>query len=219
MRGAIAVLVLALAAGCAASPDGASAGHGGNASAAPLVAPSQSNQAPVAAAPFVERSDASLGALAASQPSPPVTLSIASIGIDMTIQPVGLAADNSMEIPTSASVVGWYEHGAAPANDTGNTVLAAHVDDAQMGLGPFSKLKKLGEGDEVWVADASGQLHGYTVRAVEQTSKTTVDSGLLFARDGNPQLVLVTCGGKWNESTRHYEDNVIVWAEPMEVST
>lgn len=221
MRAAITVIALALVAGCA--PRTAVQEPSPTAVATPASAQSEQYlgepQRPVKAAPYVDIADASIASLAATQPAAPTSLSITSIGLDMRIESVGLAPDSSMEIPESATVAGWYEYGAAPAASQGNTVLAAHVDDARVGLGPFAKLKKLGEGDEVWVADAQGVLHGYTVSAVEQTAKSTVDPALIFARDGDPQLVLVTCGGRWNESTRHYEDNVIVWARPMEVTT
>jgi hypothetical protein len=37
----------------------------------------------------------------------------------------------------------------------------------------------------------------------------------IFARDGAPQLVLITCGGTFDRTIRSYEDNVVVTAEPV----
>lgn len=34
----------------------------------------------------------------------------------------------------------------------------------------------------------------------------------LFVNSGPPKLALVTCGGPFDAATRHYLDNVIVWA-------
>ena len=35
-----------------------------------------------------------------------------------------------------------------------------------------------------------------------------------FGRGGPSRLVLITCGGTFDSSTRHYRDNVVVVAEP-----
>ena len=36
----------------------------------------------------------------------------------------------------------------------------------------------------------------------------------LFSRAGPPRLALITCGGAFNDTTRHYADNVVIVAEP-----
>jgi hypothetical protein len=36
----------------------------------------------------------------------------------------------------------------------------------------------------------------------------------IYSRRGRPRLVLVTCGGPFDEATRHYRDNVVVTAVP-----
>ena len=36
----------------------------------------------------------------------------------------------------------------------------------------------------------------------------------VWAEGGPPRLALVTCGGVFNYSTGHYNDNVIIWATP-----
>lgn len=161
-------------------------------------------------------SDTSLDAFVASLPSAPVKLWIDSLGIDMPVSAQGLAPDGSMGIPELAAEAGWYRHGAAPASDGGNVVIAAHVDDAREGLGPFALLKDLAIGATVRVADAEGITHDYVVVAKEQTAKTTVDPAVMFAQEGPETLVLVTCGGRFNWDTRHYDDNVIVWAQPVQ---
>ncbi len=123
-----------------------------------------------------------------------------------------------MEIPESAAVAGWYRFGPAPGADAGNAVLAAHVDDARIGLGPFFRLRDLEPGAAVQVVDASGATLEFVVDRVEQTSKQEVDMGLVFDRDAPAALVLVTCGGRFDWDTGHYEDNVVVHATPVEES-
>ena len=50
--------------------------------------------------------------------------------------------------------------------------------------------------------------------AIDQTPKTSVTWDDVFVRDGSHRLVLVTCGGTFQQQVRSYSDNVIVTAEP-----
>ncbi len=50
----------------------------------------------------------------------------------------------------------------------------------------------------------------------ERISKHVVDYDSIIA-DSAGMLVLVTCGGTFDQSSRHYDDNVIVWAASTEV--
>ncbi|WP_062381736.1 class F sortase [Demequina pelophila] len=146
----------------------------------------------------------------------PVRLQVERLGIDMEIVGVGYAADGGMELPATAATAGWFRLGGNPSGGLradANTVVAAHVDDPS-GLGPFAALREARPGDRVVVTDASGATWSYTVERVEQTSKPDVDFSAVFARDGDPRLVLVTCGGRWDAGAQHYEDNVMVWAAP-----
>jgi hypothetical protein len=36
----------------------------------------------------------------------------------------------------------------------------------------------------------------------------------IFSRNGKPRLVIVTCGGPFDQAIRHYRDNVVVTAVP-----
>ena len=51
-------------------------------------------------------------------------------------------------------------------------------------------------------------LEGYSVRLED-----------LFARDGTPRLVLITCGGNFNRALDSYDDNVVVIAIPTDLGT
>jgi len=160
--------------------------------------------------------DATLAGARAALPQPPTSLSIGALSLSMPVDPVGLAADGTMALPGSALTAGWYQNGAVPGAAEGNIVIAAHVDDAEVGLGPFAGLRKLEIGEEVRLADATGREFVYRVTSVEQTDKSQVDPNVLFAGNVAPRLALVTCGGTWDAKIGHYQDNVIVWAELTE---
>jgi len=156
--------------------------------------------------------DTSPETLAAQRTAVPMALTIDAFDIDMPVMAVGIESDGQMEVPESAAVAGWYRFGPVPGSAQGNAVIAAHVDDSEMGLGPFSRLRDMEVGMELGVAMEDGTDVTYVVEAVEQTDKQVVDMDLVFQRDGEHQMVLVTCGGRWDRDVGHYDDNVVVYA-------
>jgi sortase (surface protein transpeptidase) len=94
-------------------------------------------------------------------------------------------------------------------------VIAGHVDSATQGGGAFFRLRDLRPGDEVTVAGSDGATRTFSVVSREVFEKAAVPLDQLFARDGPPRLTLITCGGAFDASSRHYRDNVVVTAQPV----
>jgi LPXTG-site transpeptidase (sortase) family protein len=156
---------------------------------------------------------ASAAATTTTAPVPigaPTHLRIDTIGLDTGIVPVGLDADGAMAIPP-AQLVGWYDLGPRPG-EAGSAVLAGHVDLAGE-RGAFFELTKLPVGAEI-VVDSGGTTSRWIVFAREQIPKDDVDLTRFFTRDGPDRLTLVTCGGAFDRSARHYRDNIVVTALP-----
>jgi hypothetical protein len=55
----------------------------------------------------------------------------------------------------------------------------------------------------------------FAVVARERYAKTAIPLEKYFARDGAVRLTLITCGGRFDPKTRHYQDNVVVTATPV----
>ena len=68
---------------------------------------------------------------------------------------------------------------------------------------------------EVEVLDGDGTTHRYEVVGREAISKQALPVDRIFARDGPPRLVLVTCGGEYVPELRSHRDNVVVTAVPV----
>jgi Sortase domain len=134
--------------------------------------------------------------------------------IDLPIEPVGVADDGWMELPTTAFAIGWYQFGARPADKAGTTVLAGHVDTKKEGLGPLAALRDVDEGASIVLAAADGRSRRYAVAEVEVIRKARVPLDQIFAREGPETLVVITCGGPYSRSTG-YRDNVVVTARPV----
>ena len=165
--------------------------------------------------PDVPVQDASLASLSARTVVPPVRVELPALGVAAAVDQVGVADDGQMELPPDPDRVGWYRFGAAPGEDQGAAVLAAHVDSRRYGLGQFSQLQESSPGDRVVVVLADGRSVEHEVVEVRSESKAVVQLDALFRREGEPSLVLVTCGGVYDADARSYEDNVVVTAVPV----
>lgn len=214
-----------------------SASSAGSATPSPTVTPSPSATArfatPVArASPTATRSSPPASRASPIHPSnapttkkdPPtkkkVTASsfrveIPSLDAALPVVAVGVAKDGQMAIPDDPSIAGWYRFGPGPTSQQGASVISAHVDSRD-GVGPLSKLDRLGRGDRI-VVTVAGEQVGYVVDRVDRYAKTALDLDALFSRTGPARLHLVSCGGEWNPRTRHYEDNVVVVAQRTSV--
>jgi len=149
------------------------------------------------------------------QVSAPVRIQIPSVSIDIKITPVGVEADGLMQIPENIQVAGWYRYGPWPSSETGSTVITAHVDSFDQGLGPFAYLKEMPADAEIIVTTGDGVDHRYRLESVQNIQKTQLPLDQVFDRDGAPRIVLLTCGGQFDKNVRNYSDNVVAIANPL----
>jgi len=145
----------------------------------------------------------------------PSRMVVASLGVDVPVLATGLDDAGNMALPPDPANAGWYEYGPAPASPAGATVIAAHVDSLTYGIGPFAAFADAVPGTEIVVTDTAGAVRTYAVSSVDTTDKLDVVWASVFDRTGPSRLVVVTCGGEFDYSTRHYLSNVIVVATPV----
>lgn len=151
----------------------------------------------------------------AEVPNPqPVGLVVESLDIaSAPIVDVGVESNGEMEIP-GAREIGWYRFGPTPG-ESGSAVLAAHI--AFNGRdGVFRDLDDLEVGAVVEVMYDDGSSRRFRVTETAQYAKDELPVDRIFAKDGAPELTLITCGGDFNRSLRSYSDNVVVYAEPID---
>jgi sortase (surface protein transpeptidase) len=143
----------------------------------------------------------------------PVRLEIPRIGVATGLQRLGRATDGTVEVPSGPgkwTMAGWYDGGTRPG-DPGSAVILGHVDSTS-GPAVFYRLRELRPGDRVEVVRAGGSRIAFTVERVEQYDKRRFPTAEVYYPTLEPMLRLVTCGGAFNYATRHYTDNVIVFA-------
>lgn len=171
---------------------------------------------PAASPPKVATRSARLNDVESSKQPTPVGLHADTIGVrSAPIDDVGIEPDGAMEIPTDISRIGWYEYGPSPGQDEGTAVLTAHIDSRTQGKGVFYHLDAMSAGDAVEVEMSDGTIRTFVVDEVRQIPKVDLPTGDLFRRDGSSRLALITCGGEFDDSSRHYRDNLVVLATPV----
>jgi hypothetical protein len=174
--------------------------------------------------PHVQRAaslaNRSLGGASAPETarSQPVGISIPALRISSALGPArGLNEDGTIsDAPLSGptwSLPWWYDGGPAPG-EAGSAVLLGHVDSAVGAgrLGVFFRLGELAPGDTILVQLADGLDTRWTTVSTALYPDRRFPDALVYSRSGAPTLRLVTCGGRFDPVTGHYESAVVVTA-------
>jgi hypothetical protein len=148
----------------------------------------------------------------ASTPTP-TRLRVPAVRIDAAVEPVGVDSRGFMVIPREVRRLGWYRFGPAPGDPAGAAVIAGHVDTREQGAGSLFPLRYVDIGDRITVTAAGRDLQ-YRVVGKQTIVKQRLPLEELFARDGAPRLVLITCGGPFVPELASYRDNLVVVAAP-----
>ncbi|MEO8519569.1 MAG: class F sortase [Dermatophilaceae bacterium] len=145
---------------------------------------------------------------------PPTRLRLPRLHVDATVLPVSVGIDGLLGVPANPRQLGWWSGSARPGLASGSVVIDGHVDSATLGLGAFFRLSEARPGDEIVLENATGESSGYTVVARRSYAKASLPVAEVFAMDVPPRLVLLTCGGAFDQATHHYADNIVVYAVP-----
>jgi hypothetical protein len=149
-------------------------------------------------------------ALATQRPAPPMLLSIPAIGVDTKLIRLFLNPDRTLQVPTDATIAGWYALGPRPG-EPGAAVIAGHVD-SRWGSAVFYRLGQLASGDVVRIGLADRAELTFRVYAVREFPKSAFPTSLVYGPTRAQELRLVTCGGPFDDQTGHYVDSVVVFA-------
>jgi sortase (surface protein transpeptidase) len=148
--------------------------------------------------------------------STPVRIQIPALGVTSRIIELGLERDGSMEVPSGAYPVGWYDGSPTPGQ-LGPAVLAGHVD-WEGEPGAFYGLRELRPGDTVVIDRADGTAATFRVERVEEHPKDDFPTEQVYGDIDHAGLRLITCGGAFDEDTGDYLDNVLVYASLTDTS-
>lgn len=176
---------------------------------------SRSVPVPVAAAPAAPTGGVLSGAEASVRG--PVVLAAPLLWRgEVPAEPLPVDPDGALAVPASAGGLGWWADGPRPGQP-GAAVVVGHVDlDGVPGV--FARLAGAAPGTVVSV-DSGGRVASYRVTSVRRYAKSAFPTDVVYAPTTASVLRLVTCGGRFDSRTGHYEDNVIVEAVLVDAAT
>src|SRR3989338_1589063 len=101
----------------------------------------------------------------------PASLLIPVLGIETSVEHVGVNTRGNMAVPSNYVNVAWYSPGTLPG-DEGNAVMAGHLDNSLGLAGVFENLHRLRMGDTVVVRSIRGEARTFRVKEM-----TVYDAG------------------------------------------
>lgn len=140
----------------------------------------------------------------------PVRLKIPKIGVDTSIEYMGVTSKGEMEVPDNSINVGWFKLGPQPG-EKGNAVIAGHFDGKNGEAGVFINLYKLVLNDMVFVENSKGNSTAFVVREIRTYDPGYVHS--VFSASESAHLNLITCDGVWNGTLKSYDKRLVVFTD------
>jgi sortase (surface protein transpeptidase) len=119
-----------------------------------------------------------------------------------------------LKLPADPQSVGWWVSGALAGDPFGSVVLGGHIDSRRLGLGFFAQLLDIEPGDRVELT-GDGLAQRYRVQSTGEVAKNALaTTAAAFDMTTPGRLVLITCTGRFDPHTHHYDRNLVVIATP-----
>jgi sortase (surface protein transpeptidase) len=133
----------------------------------------------------------------------PKRLTVKAIGVNVPLFHLTLDKRGVLQPPANPMQAGWWKR-------NGSTVIVGHVD-SKNAPAIFYRVRQLAPGDPITLETSDGVVTTYVTDRIQQVKKTNFPTDAVY-RSGPGQLRLVTCGGRFDRKTGHYEDNIIAFA-------
>jgi hypothetical protein len=148
------------------------------------------------------------------QSSPPISLSIPTIGVKSALLDLGLNQDGTVQVPSLTdpdSKAGWYRNSPTPGS-VGPAIILGHIDSKQFGPGVFYELGTLKPGQEIDVTRQDRTVAVFRVDGVRSYPKNMFPTKDVYGNIDHAGLRLITCGGTFDPSKHSYESNIVAYA-------
>jgi sortase (surface protein transpeptidase) len=139
-------------------------------------------------------------------------LVIPTIGVNASIEPVGVSSDGNLAVPTQRpwDGVGWYQYGPYPGAQ-GSAVIDGHLDRPGGSPAVFWKLRDLHIGDIVMVVNAGKKPLHFRVLNMKYYAPDNGPLKTIFENMTGTFLNLITCAGQWIPSQRQTTLRLVVY--------
>ena len=156
----------------------------------------------------------------------PVRVTVSDHHVQAPVSADRLNADGSLYVPPDPHAVSWSSQDMAPGSPRGTTILVGHVNYGGV-QGAFSDLADYRVGQIITLVLADGRRLQYAVAApplevnkdkLGPRRQELFDQSHSYGLPGRPRsgrLLLLSCGGVFDNRTGHYESNIFVYAFPV----
>jgi hypothetical protein len=146
----------------------------------------------------------------------PVSISIPAIGVSSRLLYVGINSDGTIQVPPLndpplTNEAAWYKSSPTPGQP-GPSIIEGHVDSLTGGPSVFFRLGGLTPGDLVYITLADRQVAVFKITGVRLYPKDQFPTSTVYGSTDYAALRLITCGGSFDEQSRHYDSNVVAFA-------
>ncbi len=128
------------------------------------------------------------------------------------VEKIGLKNDGELQAPSSWETTGWYTRSAKPGQ-MGAIIIDGHYDTDTASPAAFWVLKSAKLNDKVSIKDELGRDFTYRVVNIFFVDIQDPQRIQVFQESGKAELILITCGGVWNEKEGTYNKRLVVKAE------
>ena len=155
-------------------------------------------------------------------------------GVHARITSNRLNPDGTLYVPSDPETVSWANEDAKAGASHGTTILTSHINfviNGQLVIGALSDLAWYAQhsiGRQVSLRLADGRVMKYRIVAGREYSKDQLagndalraelyDQSKVYGSPDRPsgRLLLVSCGGAFDQYTGEYEDNVFLYLLPV----
>jgi hypothetical protein len=155
-------------------------------------------------------------------------------GVHTRVTSNDLNPDGTLYVPSDPRTVSWAREDAQPGSSHGTTILTSHINfviNGQLVVGALSDLAWYSQhaiGKEITLRLEDHRAMRYRIVAGREYSKDQLagndalraelyDQSKVYGPADRPsgRLLLVSCGGAFDEYTGEYEDNVFLYLLPV----
>jgi LPXTG-site transpeptidase (sortase) family protein len=167
--------------------------------------------------PQISNLKGKLKGLVDMQYAKPTTVIIESIGVNASVESVGIEQGGAMEVPANFSNIGWLDT-SSKLGQGGNLVLSGHYDTTSSSPAVFYNLANVQQNNIVKVSSTlpSGvqSIKSYKVTKVYLADPNNVDHVKeAYRQTKTPTITLITCNGIWDAVKGEYSHRVVVKGE------
>ena len=160
------------------------------------------------------------------KPGVPVSVIAADHHLLAQVSADSLNSDGTLFVPSDPRDVSWSSQDVAPGSSYGTIILVSHINNNGV-AGAFSDLADYQVGQIITLVLGDGRKMRYAVAAkplevnkdkLGPRRQELFDQTYSYGLAGRPKsgrLLLLSCGGVFDNRTGHYESNIFVYALPV----